>query len=478
MLGRAFSWTLLLGLSLVAGSARAGTLHLGLCPVQREGGGEADRAVDASLAAQAAAWPGVSSVIRLAGPCPADNVNRLMEAAKAAQADRVAVLSVDGQVLRVKLVDAWTGEKQEKLSPLSAPTELSWAAQLSTCELLAPNQCSGMLAVDGVAGSRVLVDETEAGVTPLNRVMPIGKHSVRVVNDAAQTEANSVVITAQQQQKLQVESSNGKLAFKGNDFDALPDLFLPDDPFLPPADPVPAKPPAPAVAESPAKVEPPVVAVAPTPVLETPPAPPPAEKPPEPAATPEPVLVIALPPGALNELEPASPALPPATEPVKEVAAVPPAATPPPELTPPPVVANVEPPVVTAPNETSTPTKTTPELPGAPRKSNWSKPAFVTTAVVAGAALVSGIVFGVVSKTTANSLNEKYDRRATSIADRSSYDTVQTTATVANVSYGVAGLSAVVAGIIFATHPTIFGGGGDEPPVAVGLTGVSVGGRF
>jgi hypothetical protein len=466
MLGRAFSWTLLLGLSLVAGSARAGTLHLGLCPVQREGGGEADRAVDASLAAQAAAWPGVSSVIRLDGPCPADNVNRLMEAAKAAQADRVAVLSVDGQVLRVKLVDAWTGEKQEKLSPLSAPTELSWAAQLSICELLAPNQCSGMLAVDGVPGSRVLIDEVEAGVTPLNRVMPIGKHSVRVVNDAAQTEANSVVITAQQQQKLQVESSNGKLAFKGNDFDALPDLFLPDDPVLPPADPVPAKPSAPAVAETPAKVEPPVVAV-----VEAPPAPPPAEKPPEPAATLEPVLVIALPPGTLNELEPSSPALPPATEPVKEV-------TPPPESTPPPVVANVEAPVVSAPDETTSPAKTTPEVPGAPRKSNWSKPAFVTTAVVAGAALVSGIVFGVVSKTTANSLNEKYDRRATSIADRSSYDTVQTTATVANVSYGVAGLSAVVAGIIFATHPTIFGGGGDEPPVAVGLTGVSVGGRF
>jgi hypothetical protein len=171
--------------------------------------------------------------------------------------------------------------------------------------------------------------------------------------------------------------------------------------------------------------------------------------------------------------------------------ATPPAVTPPPTTTAPPAVATTTPPPAQTtpppPEKTETPevAKTTPEVPtqtppgAAPRKSRSYRPAFYVSAGTAAVALVTGLVCGVVSKTTANSLNSKYENRSLSVSDRGSYDTVRTTATVANVSYGIAGVGAIVAGIIFATHPTIFGAGGDEPPpVSVGLSGVTVGGRF
>ena len=64
MLGRSLTWTLFLGLSLAAGTARASALRVGICQLQGSGGDPA-HSVDAALAAHADAWPGVGTAVRI-----------------------------------------------------------------------------------------------------------------------------------------------------------------------------------------------------------------------------------------------------------------------------------------------------------------------------------------------------------------------------------------------------------------------------
>ena len=453
--------------------------RVGLCPLDRDGPADptADE-IQGDLRRSLAAFPDATVVDLPASPdCKARDALAAATLARASLVDAVVQGSVerfnDGYALRLKASVGAAAPKDVKRLIQGGSADLQSAMDLSACELLATERCIGTLKIDGPKGAPVTVDARVVGALPFNGPVAVGRHSVRVGKAAATSDERFVSVAFKGQAALAVAPRGAKLAFVDVK-PAAPVVVAPAPVVVvpPPAAVAAAKPPAAAPSEDLAFIIPDLADVTPAP-----PAAPVAVAPPPAVVAPAPVItapiVAIVPPPAEPVAPPVAPVMvarppPPVVPPPAPVAV---ASPPPPTVTPSLPSASTDLPLGDPPIIDAAPAKPAVALqPAPPSRIAWARPALIASSIASGAFVLTGVIFGAVSNSKANQANAKFAAHTLTSADKSLYDSARSSATVANVSFGLAALGAVTAGAVFLIDPSVLLG---ETRVAASPAGVS-----
>lgn len=98
-----------------------------------------------------------------------------------------------------------------------------------------------------------------------------------------------------------------------------------------------------------------------------------------------------------------------------------------------------------------------------PEGTSVLRPIFYTGLIAGGVLGLTGLGFGISADVGAAGLNERYAGNQLTPADANAYGAIRTQAAVANLSYGLAALGLVTAGVAFLLDPPSILGGGESP---------------